>query len=106
MEKVHFFMKLVGPRPSFAFDMNAEERALMMEHAKYFAGLTQQGICVIAGPVFATEGSFGIGVLEVESREEAERICAADPTVVAGMNRIELSPMKMGFLRGVKDTLG
>ena len=35
MSKQHFFMKLIPPRPTFAQDMTAEERAVMQQHVQY-----------------------------------------------------------------------
>ena len=35
----HFFLKLIPPRPSFPFDITAEERAIMAAHAVYLKGI-------------------------------------------------------------------
>jgi len=36
MEKRYFFLKLVPRRPTFAQDMTAAERAIMMQHVAYW----------------------------------------------------------------------
>jgi uncharacterized protein len=99
MPRQHFFLKLVPPRPSFAFDMNEEEKRLMGAHAAYMKGCFEAGKLLTYGPVLAASGSFGMGVFEVEDEAEARRIMDGDPTIVARLNTYELSPMRVGGAR-------
>lgn len=99
MAKQHFFLRLIPPRPSFAFDMNEEEKRLMGAHVAYAKGFFEAGKILAYGPVLAASGSFGMGVFEVEDEAEARRIMDADPTVVARLNTYELSPMRLGGAR-------
>ncbi|WP_041855641.1 YciI family protein [Candidatus Korobacter versatilis] len=92
----HFFIKLIGPRPTFPFDMNESERALMTQHAQYFQERFNQRKVLIYGPVMDPQGPYGMGVLEVADDAEARGIMDADPSVVAGLNRYEMYPMKIG----------
>jgi uncharacterized protein YciI len=70
MEKKHFFLKLNPPRPTFAQDMNEEERNIMNKHVEYWKGLVDKGVVIVYGPVFDPEGGYGIGVVEVESEKK------------------------------------
>src|SRR3989440_7950590 len=53
----HFFCKLLAPRPSFPFDMNESEKALMGEHATYWAGMCKEGAVLVYGPVMDSKRS-------------------------------------------------
>lgn len=99
MAKQYFYIRLIPPRPTFASDMNAEERALMQQHVGYFRGLFDQGKVLIFGPVLDPADNFGMGVLEVEDHAEAERLLAQDPSVLARLNRFRISPMVVGAAR-------
>jgi len=101
MDKRHFFLQLLPPRPTFTVDMTDDERRLMQEHVGYMRALFEAGKAVIYGPVMAPGASFGMGVLEVADEAEARRIMDADPTVRAGLNRYEVHPMRVGAGRGV-----
>src|ERR1700743_1129617 len=100
MARQYFSIRSIPPRPTFARDMNADERALMQQHVVYFRGLFDQGKVLIFGPVLDPPDIFGMGVLEVDDLAEAERCMAQDPTVLAGMNRFRISPMVVGAARG------
>ncbi|MFZ3329524.1 MAG: hypothetical protein WA197_02750 [Candidatus Acidiferrales bacterium] len=43
-------MKLIPPRPTFARDMTAEERAVMQQHVPYVGEAFKQGSVLIYGP--------------------------------------------------------
>jgi len=99
MAKQYFYIRLIPPRPTFASDMNADERALMQQHVGYFRGLFDQGKVLIFGPVLDPADNFGMAVLEVDDLAEAERLLAQDPTAIAGLNRFRISPMVVGAAR-------
>ena len=99
MSKQYSYIRLIPPRPTFASDMSADERALMQQHVVYFRGLFDQGKVLIFGPVLDPTDNFGMGVLEVDDIAEAELCMAQDPTVLAGMNRYRISPMVVGAAR-------
>jgi hypothetical protein len=48
-----FFLKLIPPRPTFARDMNAEERALMQQHVEYTRAHFEAGKVLVYGSVMA-----------------------------------------------------
>ena len=89
----HFFFKLIPPRPTFAQDMSAEERDLMMQHAAYTKTFFDAGTLLAYGPVFDPAGSFGMGLLEMPSMDEAKQMADNDPTVKAGLSTYTLAPM-------------
>jgi uncharacterized protein YciI len=101
MEKQHFFLRLIPPRPTFPHDITAAERALMGAHAAYTKEHFDAGRILIYGPVLAPVDSFGMAVVEVMSEAEARAMMDADPSVAAGMNRYELLPMRVAAARGV-----
>jgi uncharacterized protein len=95
-----FFLKLIPPRPTFAMDMNAEERALMQQHVEYTRAHFEAGKVLVYGPVMAAEGSFGMAVLDVADEAEARTLMENDPTVKGKLNRYEISPMFIGGAQG------
>ncbi|HXZ29277.1 MAG TPA: YciI family protein [Terriglobales bacterium] len=99
MAKQHYFFRLIPPRPAFPHDMTDAERHLMEEHSRYFQQNFAAGRILLYGPVMAASGAFGLAVLEVESEEEARRFGDGDPSVKAGLNRFEISPMQVSGAR-------
>jgi uncharacterized protein YciI len=82
--KRHFLIKLIPPRPSFALDMNEEEKRLMQEHVMYWTSLAQKGVAILFGPVIDPNGSYGIGVVEVENEGDVNVLAANDPVTKSG----------------------
>jgi uncharacterized protein len=99
MAKQYFYARLIPPRPTFASDLSADERALMQEHGVYFRGLFDQGKVLTYGPVLDPTDNFGMAVFEVDDLAEAELCMAQDPTVLAGLNRFRISPMVVSGAR-------
>lgn len=99
MAKQHYFFKLVPPCPTFTQDMTDDERRLMDEHGRYFQEHFAAGRVLLFGPVMARDGAFGLGILEVDGEEEARQFGAGDPSVKAGLNRFEISPMRVSAAR-------
>jgi uncharacterized protein YciI len=99
MPKLHFYFKLIPPRPSFALDANAEELAIMKKHSVYFDEQFEAGRLLLYGLVPAQEGAFGIAILEVENEAEVRAFGENDPSVLVGLNRFEISPMRVTAAR-------
>jgi uncharacterized protein YciI len=99
MSKQHYFVKLVPPRSTFPMDITDAERVLMEQHAAYFRQQFDAGNVLIYGPVMAAGGAFGVGILEVADESEALRVMNNDPSVLGGLNRFELSPMRVPVSR-------
>jgi uncharacterized protein YciI len=94
-----FLVRLIPPRPSFPWDMTPDEQALMARHAVYLRELTERGTCILAGPVLDRTDPWGLCIFDVESEEEARRLAALDPTVAAGLNRVDIRPMRVSMQR-------
>lgn len=78
--KLQYFMcRLVPPRPTFAFDMNEQEKAVMQAHVAYMAELMQNGNLVVCGPVADPAGPYGLGVLRARDQDELKALLAKDP---------------------------
>jgi uncharacterized protein YciI len=92
MDKKYFFVKLIPRRPDFAQTMSDAERAIMKEHAAYWASFMEQGKILVYGPVFDPKGTYGAGVMAVENEEEVLAFTANDPA--AQINDFEYYPMR------------
>ncbi|MGC1618814.1 MAG: YciI family protein [Candidatus Acidiferrum sp.] len=100
MGKAHFFVELIPPRPTFPMDITPEEKLLMQEHARYTHEGFASGKILIYGPVMALGGAFGIAVFEAQNEAEARQFVENDPTVRAGLNTFDVSPMRVAEARG------
>jgi uncharacterized protein YciI len=80
-------------------DATADELALMKKHAEYFAELFNLGKVVLYGPVRSSAGAFGIAILEVEIEAQAMEIAQNDPSVVGGLNRFDMAPIRVSAAR-------
>lgn len=70
--------------------------AVLKQHAERMGKLFASNQLVFGGPSAA---GYGVGVLEVGSQQEAERLMADDPAVKAGAFRMELVPLQPAFVR-------
>lgn len=69
----------------------------MQQHAQYWADQFKTGKVLIIGPVLDPKGAFGMAVVEC-SEAEARAMADNDPSVKAGLNKIEVLPMRV-FMR-------
>jgi uncharacterized protein YciI len=100
MGKQHFFVKLIPPRATFPMDMTPEERVLMQEHSRYTRERFDAGKILLYGPVMAQGGAFGMAVFEAVDEAEVRQVLENDPTVLAGLNKFEIHPMRVGAAQG------
>jgi len=98
-ETQHFAYKLIPPRPTFAADMSAAERAVMQAHVGYWRGLLAEGRVVAFGPVLDPAGAWGLGVVEAATEADARALGADDPAVTSGIARFEVYPMPGAVVR-------
>ena len=91
----HFFFKLIAPRPTFAMDMNDQEKHLMQRHAQYWKARQDKGEVVVFGPVLDPNGPYGMGVVAAADDAAARAFADGDPVITAGAGfRCEISPMR------------
>jgi len=91
----HFFLKLIAPRPTFAMDMNADEKAMMASHAAYWKKALDRGEVMVFGPVMDPKGPYGMGVVAVADEAAARAFADADPAIASQRGFVcEISPMR------------
>jgi uncharacterized protein YciI len=90
-----FFLKLIAPRPSFAMDMNDDEKKMMHEHFQYWKSRQDAGTIIVFGPVLDPEGPYGIGVISANDEAGARHFADNDPAVTSGLGfTCEIHPMR------------
>ena len=95
-----FVYRLLPPRPSFAFDLTADEQRIMAAHGEYWTGHAAAGTALIFGPVADPAGPWGIAVVETDDLDAARALADADPAVTTGTCTFEILPMMTAVLRG------
>lgn len=94
-----FVMRLNGPRPTFALDMNDEEREVMGRHAAHWQPYIECGQMIVFGPVMDDSGSWGIAVIEAEDEAELRAHSDEDPVITSGIGAVHIGRMLQGFVR-------
>lgn len=79
-----FLCRLIAPRPTFAMDMNDEERALMSEHVAYWTQHLNTGKVIVFGPVADPEGPWGLGIVRAKDQAELTAFQDEDPVILSG----------------------
>jgi uncharacterized protein YciI len=82
---VAFLYRLLPPRPSFPEDMSPEEAAVMERHFGYWQGLLDRGTALAYGPVADPEGTWGLGLLDLDDEPAARELAQEDPAVESGV---------------------
>lgn len=95
----HFAITLTMPRPTFAADMSAAERAVMGRHVDYWRRLLEAGRVVAFGPVLDPAGAWGLAVVEAEAADEVRALADADPAVTSGVATFAVHPMPGAVVR-------
>jgi uncharacterized protein len=95
----YYLYKLIPPRPSFAADMTAAERAIMTDHVAYWTRQRDLGFAVGFGPVADPAGSWGVAIVEAENEQAAHELRANDPAVSSGLATAEVYPMPAAVVR-------
>ena|ERR1019366_3236011 len=92
MDKKHFALKLIPNRPTFAQDMTTEERAIMQQPVVYWRNLMDKGMVIVFGPVMDPQGTYGLGIIEVDDEKQVHDFIANDPA--SKINMYEFYPMR------------
>jgi uncharacterized protein YndB with AHSA1/START domain len=82
-KKLYFLCRLVPPRPTFMQDMTEAELALMKDHGAYWAKNHAENTAILWGPVVDPKGGWGVGILCVDSEEQASQLEVNDPVMRA-----------------------
>lgn len=92
---MHYFLFIIRPVRGQAFfnAMLPEEAAMVSAHFEYLKTLCDKGKLLLAGPCM--DGGFGVGILQTESREEAQTILNKDPSISGNVMHPELYDFKM-----------
>jgi uncharacterized protein YciI len=93
-----WLIRIIPPRPHFDEDATPAEQALMEQHLAYWKDLNEKGVCLFGGPVLDPKGVYGILAVRAASEEEARALGEADPSVKAGMIKIEVAEMRVVFV--------
>lgn len=94
-----FLCRLIPPRPNFALDMSAEERALMGEHVAYWRQHLPGGTALVFGPVADPAGPWGLGIVRARDEAAVGELTAADPVIRAQRGfRYETLPLLQAML--------
>jgi uncharacterized protein len=95
----YYLYKLIPPRPSFAADMTAAERAIMTSHVAYWTRQLDLGFAVGFGPVADPAGAWGVAIVEAGSEQVAEELKTNDPAVSSGLATTEIYLMPAAVVR-------
>jgi uncharacterized protein YciI len=91
----HFFLKLIAQRPTFAADLNDQEKAMMQQHFLYWKDRQEQGEVVVFGPVLDPSGPYGMGVVAAADEAGARAFAAGDPAMKSNSGfACEIHPMR------------
>jgi len=87
---------------------NEQSNKIIEEHAQWLENLGQQGILLLAGRTLVEPGNenlFGVAFIKAKDLEEAKRILAPDPAVLAGIQNAMVLPYSMGirYFANIKD---
>jgi uncharacterized protein YndB with AHSA1/START domain len=95
-----FLLRLIAPRPTFAFDMKEDERRVMGEHGAYWRKLLAEGVAIAFGPVNDPKGPWGLGLIEVDEPEAVKGLTAGDPAIRSGLGfDYEVLPLLQSVVR-------
>jgi len=92
-----WLIRLIPPRLTFADDATPAEQAVMQQHFAYWKDLNDKGVCIFGGPVLDPDGGYGIIVVHAATADEARALGEADPSVKAGVSKLEVDEMRVAF---------
>jgi uncharacterized protein YciI len=101
MIKTNHYYAIIKPyRQDFITNPKENEDKIMQDHFYYLKFLMKQKKLFFAGPTLIPEDPFGVIVLEVETAEEAKILLENDPSIKAGIQRIDdLRPIRLSLTR-------
>lgn len=69
------------PRPTFAQNISARERNMMMQHTGYWTKILHEGRAELFGSVGDPSGVRGTVILNVDDLDAAKQLTADDPVI-------------------------
>ena len=99
-EKQHFVGIIRPTRSGFVDDPTPDEQRIMRDHFQYLKTALEDGRLLMAGPCIAGEDTFGIMVLRMESEAEARTFMDSDPSVIGGVQKPTLYPLRLSLWAG------
>jgi uncharacterized protein YciI len=90
-----FLYRLLPPRPGFPQDMSPEEAEVMNRHLGYWQDLLDREVALAFGPVLDTDGTWGLGLLDIDDEQAARAVGEQDPAVQSGTCTYEVVPMQL-----------
>jgi uncharacterized protein YciI len=93
-----WLIRIIPPRPTFDKDSMPAEDALMEQHFAYWKDLNDKGVCIFGGPVLDPKGVYGIIVVRAVDEDGARALGDGDPSVKAGLIKIDVAEMKVAFV--------
>lgn len=90
-----FLYRLLPPRPGFPQDMSPEEAEVMNRHLGYWQDLLDREVALAFGPVLDTDGTWGLGLLDIDDEQAARGVGEQDPAVQSGTCTYEVVPMQL-----------
>ncbi len=101
MIKTNHYYAIIKPyRQDFITNPRENEDKIMQDHFFYLKSLMKQKKLFFAGPTLIPEDPFGVIILEAETAEEAKNLLKKDPSIKAGIQRIDdLRPIRLSLTR-------
>jgi uncharacterized protein YciI len=91
-DQVRKYWFVMLKRGSVKIADSAESSKIQAGHLANIVKLYNEGIIKVSGP-FAEKGEWkGLFIMDIESREEAEKLLQADPAIAAGALTYEIKP--------------
>jgi uncharacterized protein YciI len=101
MTKTNHYYAIIKPyRQDFITNPKENEDKIMQDHFYYLKSLMKQNKLFFAGPTLIPEDPFGVIILEAETTEEAKNLLENDPSIKAGIQKIDdLRPIRLSITR-------
>ena len=100
--KAYYLDLLMENSPQVAESRRGEHMEWMQKHLSYIRSQVEAGKFVLVGPITEESHLRGIAVIKADSLEEAQGIASGDPLVQAGKLEVEIHPIMLEDLSGVR----
>ncbi len=99
-KKCHFYVVIKPYRQDFITNPKEEEDKIMSDHFLYLKSLLEQNYLFFAGPTLIPDDPFGVIILKTETEEEARKLMKDDPSIKAGIQKIDdFRPIRLSLTR-------